>query len=71
MNLFASLSLKGFLLILEVFIDPAILAHNIKLIVPWITFVYVWLRFESIFSHHRAKRSEYLRAVKSEDKKRG
>ena len=24
-----------------------------KFIASWITFVYVWLRFEKIFSHHR------------------
>ena len=37
------------------FIDPVIDIIGRFFIVAWITYIYVWQRFEKYFSHHRAK----------------
>ena len=37
------------------FIDPVTDIIGKIFIVAWITYIYVWQRFERYFSHHRAK----------------
>ena len=44
---------RTFLKIWEVFIDNVTFISQ-NFIVAWITFIYVWLRFERFFSYHRA-----------------